>query len=58
MFDFIGNVVKTAANVVTIPVSVAADVVTLGGTLIDRDESYTETNIEKIEKNIDDIFNF
>lgn len=41
MFDFIEKSVKLVANFATLPVSVAADAVTLCGTLNERDEAYT-----------------
>lgn len=48
LFDLIKDVVKT-------PIAIAADVVTLGGTLNDRDEPYTKTNVNKILEDIEDI---
>ena len=38
------KMIGTAFDVVTLPVSVAADVVTLGGVLNDRDEPTGQTN--------------
>lgn len=59
MFDFITKAARLTANVVTLPISVAADVVTLGGELTDRRKSYTETKFKRIGKDassvIDDI---
>lgn len=41
MLGFIGNIVKGAVAVAVTPVAVAADIVTMGGELTDRRESYT-----------------
>lgn len=56
MFDFLAKTVKLAANVVTLPVSMAADVVTFGGELVDRRESYTESKARRIAKDGKDVF--
>jgi hypothetical protein len=50
MLDFISRTVRTAANVVTLPVSMVADVVTFGGELTDRHESYTESKARRIAR--------
>lgn len=42
---------ETAYDVVTLPASVAADVVTIGGALVDRDEPYTVEKGSRIIKN-------
>lgn len=59
MFDFISRAVRTTANVVTLPVSIVADVVTFGGELTDRRESYTEAKARRIgrdtSKMLDDV---
>ncbi|RVL38010.1 hypothetical protein [Sinorhizobium meliloti] len=55
MLGFIGKAVRLTANVVTLPVSVAADVVTFGGELTDRRQSYTETKAKRIGKDASDI---
>lgn len=36
----IGKLLKTTIDIATLPVSVIADTITMGGELIDRDESY------------------
>lgn len=41
----IGSFLKTAITAVTIPVSVGLDVLTLGGDMTDKDESYTEEHL-------------
>lgn len=55
MFNFIESTLKSAASVVTIPVSVVADVVTLGGALTDKDQPYTADAASDLMKNIKDI---
>ena len=40
--------------VVETPVAVVADVVTLGGSLTDKDESYTATALKGVIKNVAD----
>jgi len=53
MFSFLEDVAKAAVGVVTTPVSVVADVVTLGGVLTDRDTPYTAEQISDIVKNLE-----
>lgn len=36
-----GDLLKAAAAIVTVPVGVVADVVTLGGAMTDKDKPYT-----------------
>ena len=55
MFDFLTKTANLTFEVVTAPVAVVADVVTLGGILTDRDESYTETKVEKILDSADEV---
>lgn len=55
MLGLLTSAVRATANVVTLPVSVAADVVTLGGELNDRDKSYTETKLNRIGKDASKI---
>lgn len=43
-----GRLISLAVDTVTLPVSVAVDVVTLGGALVDRDEPYTVTKAKRI----------
>jgi len=45
---------KAALSVVTVPVSVVADVVTLGGSLTDKDEPYTTTAVSDAVQNLKD----
>lgn len=46
------SLTKAALAVVTVPVSVVADVVTMGGALTDRDEPYTAEAVSDLVKNL------
>ncbi len=48
------SLIKAAASVVTIPVSVVADVVTLGGSLTDKKEPYTVKAASDLLQNLED----
>jgi len=52
MFGLIESLAKAAVGVVTLPVAVAADVITLGGALTDKDEPYTASTASDIVKNL------
>lgn len=54
LFDTLGSLTKAVVNVVTVPVSVAADVVTLGGSLTDKDKPYTAETISDLVQNLKD----
>ena len=54
MFDIFESLTKAVVGVVTLPVDVAADIVTLGGNLTNKEEPYTCKKIKKIMDNIDD----
>lgn len=43
----------TVLTFVTTPVAVVADVVTLGGTMNDRKETYTESQLKALVKNVE-----
>lgn len=49
-----GSLLKAAVGVVLTPVAVVADVVTLGGELTDRKETYTGQVLDAVEKNLSD----
>ncbi len=49
------KIVKTGLRTAQLPVSVAKDVVTLGGVLTDEDDAYTKTNAEKILEALDEL---
>lgn len=44
-----GAVVRTTVNVALLPVAVAKDAITLGGTTTDRRRSYTAAHLDKIK---------
>lgn len=50
-----GSLFATAINIVTTPIAVVKDVVTLGGTLTENGKTYTEEHIEKSIQDIKDI---
>lgn len=52
MLGFFSSAVKAASAVVDVPVSIAADVVTLGGALSDKDKSYTEDAAGRFVDNV------
>lgn len=47
---FFGQLVRTAVNVVVLPVAVVKDVYTLGGIATDHGEPYTQTALRKIKE--------
>lgn len=53
MFGFIEDLVKATVSVITVPVAVVADVVTLGGSLTDKDEPYTASAVSDLVKNLE-----
>lgn len=55
MFEFLESVTKAVVGlVVETPVAVVADVVTLGGSLTDKDKPYTAEAMERVMQNIED----
>lgn len=44
-----GQIIRTVVNVAILPVEVAKDICTLGGTVTDRDESYTREALERLK---------
>lgn len=52
MFD---RLFRAAVDTVTLPVSVAADVVTLGGALVDRKEPYTVSKAKRLGNDAADV---
>jgi hypothetical protein len=42
------KLLSTAVDIVTLPVSAAADFVTLGGSLVDRPEPYTVSKVKRL----------
>lgn len=54
MFGMLESLAKAAVGVVVqTPVALIADAVTLGGTLTDRNESYTSQAVSDVVKNLD-----
>ena len=53
MLNVLKGLVKSTVGVVTLPIDVAADVLTLGGSMVDRD-SFTAKKIGKIMDGIDE----
>ena len=54
MFGMLESLAKAAAAVVTVPVAVVADVVTLGGSLNDKDQPYTADAVSDLVGNLKD----
>jgi hypothetical protein len=52
MFGFLEDIAKAAVGVVTLPVTVVADVATLGGALTEKENPYTAERIEEIMDNL------
>lgn len=57
MFGMIGSLVKAAAAVVTVPVAVVADVVTLGGLSTEKDKPYTAEALGDLMDNLKEATN-
>ena len=54
MFGMLESLAKAAVGVVAAPVAVVADVVTLGGSLTDKDEPYTASAVSDVVQNLTD----
>ncbi|CAN7190973.1 hypothetical protein [Acidovorax sp. LjRoot117] len=54
MFGMLESLAKAATAVITVPVAVVADVVTMGGVLTDKDKPYTAEAVEDFVDNIKD----
>ena len=54
MFGMLESLAKAAAAVVTVPVAVVADVVTMGGVLTDKDQPYTADAVGDLVDNLKD----
>jgi hypothetical protein len=52
MFGIFNDLAKAAVGVVSLPVTLAEDVVTMGGALTDKETPYTVERLEDIMKNI------
>ena len=54
MFRILGDLTKAVVGVVVeTPIAVAADMLTLGGSLTDKDEPYTATSLKNVMRNIE-----
>lgn len=54
MFGMLESLAKAATAVVTVPVAVVADVVTLGGSLTDKRKPYTAEAVADFVDNLKD----
>jgi len=54
--SIIGKILKTTIDIATIPVSVVADVVTLGGVLTDKEKTYTGKHIKTLANDAVNIY--
>jgi hypothetical protein len=53
MFSMLSNLTKAVVGVVVeTPIAVVADVVTLGGSLTDKDKPYTAEAVSKVVNNL------
>ena len=52
---FLSQLVKTGLDVVTTPIDIVADVVTMGGALNDNDEPYTVKKLKKIMEDVEEF---
>ncbi len=55
MFGFLESTLKAATSVVSVPVSIAADAVTLGGALTGKVRPYTADACSDLVKNVQDM---
>ena len=54
MFGILGDLTKAVVGVVIeTPIAIAADIVTMGGVMTDKDELYTATAIKGVMKNVE-----
>jgi hypothetical protein len=49
----LGDLMKAAVGVVTAPITIAADIVTVGGILTGKDETYTGAQAEQVIDNLE-----
>lgn len=52
MFGMLENLAKAAVGVVTTPATLVADVITLGGSLTDKEVPYTYEQLAKVLENL------
>lgn len=53
MFGIFEDLAKAVVSVVTVPVAVVADVVTLGGVLTDQEKPYTASAVSDLVQNLE-----
>ena len=54
MFEILGDLTKAVVGVVVeTPIAIAADVVTMGGVLSEKDEPYTATALKGVMQNVE-----
>jgi hypothetical protein len=54
MFGILGDLTKAVVGVVVeTPIAIAADVVTMGGALTDKNEPYTATALKGVMQNVE-----
>ncbi len=53
--SILGKVLKTVIDVATVPISIAADVVTLGGAITERDKPYTVDHVKTVGEDLINI---
>lgn len=54
MFGILGDLTKAVVGVVIeTPIAIAADIVTMGGVMTDKNEPYTATAIKKVMENVE-----
>lgn len=54
MFNLLKGLTKAVVSIVTLPIDVAADIVTLGGAINDKRNPYTVEKVKKIMGHLDD----
>ncbi|WP_176074334.1 hypothetical protein [Brucella intermedia] len=55
MFGALSKIAAIAVDTATLPVTAVADIVTLGGEMVDRDEPFTVSNVKNIEHNLEKL---
>lgn len=53
--SFLKKLTKTAIDITTTPLSVVADVATLGGFLTDEDDPYTVQKLKQLKDDLEEV---
>lgn len=53
MFGMLKSLTKAVVGVATLPIDLAADVITMGGAMTDRDQPYTMDKAGQIMRNLE-----